>query len=281
MYTLLSQIDPNVCEEGNYFEGIEDGLFNSYIIDFKGTYCEVIKPEINTPVELIFSGSTSGTFTYNEQAGLYEAVTYLETWNNISFSFVYDNGSESSLYYHNVQLVGAITSEDVLGCDWTEKLYHDDNVAEKFFTYTGGLYSFTFDPNTNTLMVTYLSKTEDMNQVISSTANDLSGYYYAGGCDYFGESLLVLKLSSNTEGQNLETLRFEICGSIYWIKDYQVINQNGVSIPYETLVTSEGTYIVIDLLNTNGEVSSGTIHVHVGGYNDAYGDLTIEAWLVK
>ena len=115
----------------------------------------------------------------------------------------------------------------------------------------------------------------DVGFVDNSPIADLTGYAYVGGVDNFGAAYLVLELSSEDDGVDLRSLRIESGEVTAWVKDGQVIDADGNAVDKETVVTSVGITIVVDLEASN--LVGPAIHLHIGGIDGSEGSITVSA----
>ena len=247
MSNFLTSIDEKAYEHSNYFEGVADGIYND-------THCLIVniannvgniylnKSEINVS-NLVYTGTNYGDFTYNEATGLYEATVNLNTWNNIVFTYTDKSGNQITLNHDNSNLVGYFTESSFFGCDWTENLYRE-SYDGKFYTCTGGLYSFTFDPNTMTLTASIVNNLnviqsnvtiDRTNQIgwsdasywsdIASAAGDVDftiEYQLYGGTELWQTSLFVIHYGNG--GMNVAVSRADNWG---WVDSANGENQLG------------------------------------------------------
>ena len=121
---------------------------------------------------------------------------------------------------------------------------------------------------------------EETQVLTNLTAASLVDYAYVGGFDNAGANLLKMTFTSETEGQTLKSIRLEADGAQYWFKDGALKDADGNVISGDTVVTKEGTTIVIDLAASGVENLVGAVHVHAGGFDGSAGDITVNAWVL-
>ena len=114
-------------------------------------------------------------------------------------------------------------------------------------------------------------------ETVHEAQADLTGYAYVGGMDNFGASYLVLNIKSEDSGVDLRSLRLESGDVTAWVKDDAVISAEGASISKDTVVTSAGITLVIDLAASN--LVGPAVHIHAGGFDGSAGSITLSATL--
>ena len=130
--------------------------------------------------------------------------------------------------------------------------------------------------NVKIYSVDLLPSFSDVETIQGASAN-LGGYAYVGGMDNFGASYLVLTIKSTDTGVDLRSLRIESGEVTAWVKDGAVMDADGNAIARDTLVTTEGITLVIDLVASN--LTGPAIHIHAGGFEESAGTITLDAAL--
>ena len=123
------------------------------------------------------------------------------------------------------------------------------------------------------MLPTYLP-TELTNRAVA----DIAGYAYCGGfLNHAGVQLIKVTLSSTTENQNLNSIRFEGVDGAKWINKGEIKDAQGNAISGETVITEEGITLVIDVVASGLKLAVGDaqfIHVHAGDVPGSTGNFT-------
>ena len=134
-------------------------------------------------------------------------------------------------------------------------------------------FSFKASAYSEELLPTYLP-TELTNKAVA----DISGYAYCGGfLNHAGVQLIKVTLSSTTENQNLNSIRFEGVDGAKWINKGEIKDAQGNAISGETVITEEGITLVIDVVASGLKLAVGDaqfIHVHAGDVPGSTGNFT-------
>ena len=128
--------------------------------------------EITSYPPLMYSGQNGennffdGALNYDKETGKYTLTIDLVLWGRIKFS--YDG---EPLNATNTNLTGYIIHTK--NADWTENLYYVDDDISQLISSKGGKYTFTFDPETNTLNIdVYIRQVADTEVIVQDTNND-------------------------------------------------------------------------------------------------------------
>lgn len=93
---------------------------------------KVYRGEPTQDPTMVWGGTTSGEFKWNEKEEKFMASITLNIWNNVTFTYTDGWGEAMLLTYTdsqghvgNTTFTGYITASNVVNADWTENLYHE------------------------------------------------------------------------------------------------------------------------------------------------------------
>lgn len=93
---------------------------------------KVYRGEPTQDPTMVWGGTTSGEFKWNDKEEKFMASITLNIWNNVTFTYTDGWGDSTLLTYTdsqgnvgNTTFTGYITASNVVNADWTENLYHE------------------------------------------------------------------------------------------------------------------------------------------------------------
>ena len=137
-----------------YHEGEEKAWL--CCVDAKPTYVFTYDPINSTLVleakydEYLLVGEEK----VKKENGLFYFEKELAIWQSVSFTYVDEDGNSTVLWYDNTAISGLVTDASTTGADWTVKLYHEGEEKKLICCVDSKpVYTFTFDPVANTLVI--------------------------------------------------------------------------------------------------------------------------------
>lgn len=151
----------NLYHEGEtkawyHYGGIASTIYKFVYNPTEGTLAVTVIEEGTT---YSVAGGTPVAFIANED-GTYAAQVTLSGWQNIALTYTNSALEAKTIWYDNTTVSGTVTAADVIGCDWTQNLFHE--AGEKVWLHNGGAsamtYKLLYNPADNTLAISMIEE---------------------------------------------------------------------------------------------------------------------------
>ena len=104
----------------------------------------------------------------------------------------------------------------------------------------------------------------------------LEQYHYAGNVAITKNTRYVaMTIEGDGENATLKSFRLGFAGNEYWAKDAKWISKGGVVVDSDHVIAETGETFILDLALCGLEIVPETLHLHMGGFDNATGSVLI------